>query len=222
MQSITNVAVIGGTGKAGTYLVEQLINQGFHLKLLHRPGTEVVEHPLVTPITGDARHYSAIRSLVEGCQAVISTLGQPRGEAPIFSEATRHVLRAMQESQIDRYVVITGLNVDTLTDQKSTLTQQATDWMKAHYPDTTADKQEEYALLADSQIRWTLVRLPLIELTDNRSELSVSLKDCPGNKVSATSLAHFLVEQLTDDQYVGQAPFVANARASDSPPGATD
>lgn len=211
MQKITNVAVIGGTGKAGTYLVQQLIDQGFHLKLLHRPDTRVVEHPSVTSIVGDARHYSAVRLLVEGCQAVVSTLGQPRGEAPIFSEATRHVLRAMHDCQIDRYVLITGLNVDVPTDRKGTFTQQATDWMKAHYPDTTTDKQEEYALLATSQTRWTLVRLPLIELTDERSKLSVSLEDCPGDKVSATSLAHFLVEQLMNEQYAGRALFVANA-----------
>ena len=218
---ITNVAVIGGTGKAGTYLVQQLIRQGFHLNLLHRPNTRVVEHPSITPVVGDARDYSAIRSLADGCQAVISTLGQPRGEAPIFSEATRHVLRAMHECKVHRYILITGLNVDTPADQKSTFTQQATNWMKTHYPDTTADKQEEYELLAASQFRWTLVRLPSIELTDERNELSVSLKDCPGDKVSATSLAHFLVEQLISDQHVRQAPFVANARASDSPQGAT-
>ena len=211
MQQITNVAVIGGTGKAGTYLVQELINQGFRLKLLHRPSTQVVKHPSVTPIVGDARHYSAIRLLAEGCQAIISTLGQPRDEAPIFSEATRHVLRAMHECKVHHYILITGLNVDTSADQKSTFTQQATSWMKTHYPDTTADKQEEYALLAASQFRWTLVRLPLIELTDERNELSVSLEDCPGDKVSATSLAHFLVKQLTSNQYVGQAPFVANA-----------
>ncbi len=211
MQSITNVAVIGGTGKAGTYLVQQLIHQGFHLNLLHRPDTRVAEHPSVTPVVGDARDYSAIRSLAEGCQAVISTLGQPRGEAPIFSEATRHVLRALQEFQIHRYVGITGLNVDAPADRKSPFTQQATDWMKTNYPDTSADKQKEYALLAESQARWTLLRLPLIELTDKRNALSVSLEDCPGDKISATSLAHFLVEQLTDDRYVGQAPFVANA-----------
>ncbi len=211
MQQIINVAVIGGTGKAGTFLVQQLIHQGFHLNLLHRPGTQVVEHPSITPIVGDARDYSAIRSLADGRQAVISTLGQPRGEAPIFSEATRHVLRALQECRVHRYVGITGLNVDTPADRKSPFTQQATDWMKAHYPDTTTDKQKEYALLAGSPARWTLLRLPLIVLTNERSKLSISLEYCPSDKVSATSLAHFLVEQLTDDRYVGQAPFVANA-----------
>ncbi len=211
MQQITNVAVIGGTGKAGTYLVQQLIHQGFHLNLLHRSDTRVVEHPSVTLVMGDARDYSAIRSLAEGCQFIVSTLGQPRGEAPIFSEATRHVLRAMRECQIHRYVGITGLNVYAPTDRKRSFTQSATDWMKSHYPDTTADKQKEYALLAASRVRWTLVRLPMIELTNERSELSVSLEDCPGDEVSATSLAQFLIEQLTSNQYVGQAPFVANA-----------
>lgn len=32
----TNIAVIGGTGKSGKFLVKQLLNQGFHINLLLR------------------------------------------------------------------------------------------------------------------------------------------------------------------------------------------
>lgn len=205
------IAVIGGTGKSGKYLIEQLLDRNFSLKLLIRnPSQFSCRSPLVEIISGDVRDYAAVATLLKGCRAVVSTLGQPRGEAPVFSQATRHVLRAMQEHGIQRYILTTGLNVDAPSDQKSSWTRAATDWMKANYPDTTADKQREYELLAKSDANWTLLRLPLIELTDTKNEVTVSLEDCPGEKVSATSLAYFLVGQLSDEQYRRKAPFVAN------------
>jgi hypothetical protein len=64
--------------------------------------------------------------------------------------------------------------------------------------------------LTESNIDYTLVRLPLIELTDKKSELKVSLEDCPGEKISATDLADFLIDQLSETQYIRKAPFIAN------------
>ncbi len=211
MKQTLKIAVIGGSGKAGKYLVAQLIHQSFSLKVLHRnPESFPINSPFIEMIKGDARDAEVIRSLVAGCQAVISTLGQPRGEPPIFSEATRNVLRAMKECKVNRYILITGLNVDTPADRKSHKTKMATDWMKTNYPSTTADKQLEYKILSDSNIEWTLVRLPLIELTDVRGKVVISLEDCLGEKISATDLAHFLIAQLADDAYVRKAPFIGN------------
>ena len=116
----------------------------------------------------------------------------------------------MDACKTSRYIVITGLNVDTPFDQKSPKTRFATDWMKTNYPLTTADKQLEYNLLSESNLDWTLVRLPMIEQTDDKGEIVVSLEDCPGKKISATDLAFFLIGQLSDKTYLRQAPFIAN------------
>jgi putative NADH-flavin reductase len=211
MQNNIKIAVIGGTGKAGKYLVQQLIHREFHFKMLVRnPDTCLINNPHVEIIQGDARDARAVHTLIEGCQAVISTLGQPKGEDPIFSPATTHVIRSMNEHGIKRYILITGLNVDTPYDKKSAKTAFGTDWMKKNYPETTADKQKEYELLTKSDLDWTLIRLPLIELTDQKNELKVSLEDCPGEKISATDLADFLIDQLSDVQYIRKAPFIAN------------
>ena len=87
MKPNIKIAVIGGSGKAGKYLVKQLIHQGFSLKALHRfPEKFPIKSPLIEVVKGDVRDDEAVHSLVKGCQAVISTLGQPRGEPPIFSE----------------------------------------------------------------------------------------------------------------------------------------
>ena len=82
--------------------------------------------------------------------------------------------------------------------------------MKNTYPASTANKQLEYELLVNSKTDWTLVRLPLIEQTDEQRPIVVSEIDCAGNGISATSLAHFLIEQLSSETYVRKSPFIAN------------
>ncbi|MEO5599758.1 MAG: NAD(P)H-binding protein [Cyclobacteriaceae bacterium] len=210
----TKIAIIGGTGKSGKYLVKALIDQGLRLKILVRnPDNFRSQNPLVEVVHGDVNDYDTIRILAENCRAVISTLGlgQPNSEPTIFSKSTKNVLRAMSEYPISHYIVTTGLNVDTPFDKKGQKTRMATDWMRANYPKSTSDKQSEYNLLVSSEVNWTLVRLPLIELTDDEKKILVSLEDCPGEKISAVSLANFLINQLSDQRFIGKAPFVADA-----------
>ena len=214
MKKIHKVAVVGGTGKSGRYLIDHLLAQGISSKVLVRnPQRFQIKSPIVEVVVGDVADYETTRILTQDCQAVLSTLGsgRPPSAPTIFSTATANIIRAMQQVwDTRRYVVLTGLQVNTPDDNKGNQTQTATDWMYANYPTSTADRQQEYQLLANSDIDWTLVRLPMIEQTEARGKIAVSLQDCPGNKISATDLARFLVGQLTDATYYKKAPFVAN------------
>ena len=204
----TTIAVLGGTGKSGKFVVHELIRQNIPFRILLRdpasynlPAGEIVQ--------GDVRDPEAVSKVSEGCTAIVSTLGQPQGESSIFSQATRNVLAAMRTRKINRYIVTTGLNVDTPLDKKGPVTRAGTNWMKEHYPETTKDKQLEYELLAASDVDWTLVRLPLIGLTEESRPVRTSLEDCPGTGIRAGDLARFLIRQLVDTTYLRSAPFVA-------------
>lgn len=205
------IAVIGGTGKSGTYLVKELLRRNIPINLLLRAQSAFeINDPLVEIVRGDARDYPSVRKLLEGCNAVISTLGQPKGESSIFSDATRNVLQAMREAGITRYLVTTGLNVNAPGDEKNERVRMATDWMYQNYPETTKDKQAEYELLAASQTDWTMVRLPMIVQTDAHFPVNVDLKDCVGEQISAADLASFLANQLSSGEYIRKSPFVSN------------
>lgn len=211
MKSNTRLAILGGTGKAGKFLVSELIRRGFRLKLLMRgPDPALITNPLVGIVKGDARDHESVQSLVRDCECVMSTLGQPKGESSIFSQATQNVIAAMNAHQVRRYIVITGLNVDMPSDRKSDKTRKATEWMKENYPATTNDKQAEAGMLSASNLDWTLIRLPRIVQTDERFQTRVSLDDCPGDTISAADLATFMIQQLFDDIYIRKAPFIAN------------
>lgn len=209
MLSNTTIAVIGGTGKSGKFVVRELIQQNIPFRILLRnPASYSFSTRQI--VQGDIRDVDAVLKVSEGCASIISTLGQPKGEPPIFSQATRNVLAAMQLMNIKRYILTTGLNVDTPRDRKGHITQAGTNWMNEHYPETTADKQLEYELLAACDVDWTLVRLPLIGLTENSDAIATSLEDCPGTGIHGVDLARFLIRQVQDREYVRQAPFLAN------------
>jgi putative NADH-flavin reductase len=209
------VALIGGTGKAGSYVLRELILKGYSVNVLVRNQQRLqFEHPLIEKIVvGDVSDLHIVRSLIHGCGAVVSTLGlgSPPSDPEIFNLATRNIMNAMGEFGISRYILITGLNVDTGKDKKGPATVGATQWMYANYPRSTKDRQLEYELLLKSTLDWTLVRLPLIDLTEIKSEVKISLLDCPGQNISSTSLAVFLVDQLQRTDNIRESPFIASA-----------
>lgn len=210
--STIKIAVIGGTGKAGKYLVKELIQKGFYIKMLARNPIDFNINNFVEVVKGDVADYNTVYALLEGCQAVISTLGLgiPASAPSIFSQATINIIKTMNQLLIQRYIVTTGLSVDAPYDNKSQKTLFATDWMKKTYPVSTDNKQLEFDILLSSNIDWTLVRLPLIEQTEEKRQVVVKLEDCPGDKISATDLANFLIDQLSNNEYVRKSPFIAN------------
>ncbi len=211
MEQYIKIAVIGGTGKAGSYLINQLVNKGYKLKVLvHNPAKSVIEGPLVEKVPGDVRNYESVYSLIKDCSSVISTLGQPEGESPVFSEAANNIIKAMNALNIRRYIMITGLTLNTSDDKKSFRTKLLSGVMKLCFPAIVADKQKEYSILSASNLDWTVVRLPMIEQSASIGSIKISATDCPGKKISATDLADFLIDQVSDVSYIRKSPFIAN------------
>lgn len=208
MHSDIKVAVIGANGKAGKYLIKELLSRGFCLKVLLR-NTDLSD-PLVEVIKGDMKDLSAVRSLLKDCHVVISTLGQPKEEPLISGLATAHVLRVMNEYNISRYILIAGITIDIPGDKKSPYNTEMSEFMKRSYPDVVADKQKAFDLLKNSSVEWTLVRLPFIVQTDITCPLAVDTTDCPGDHINTSDLARFLVGQISDKAYVRKAPFIAS------------
>lgn len=205
------IAVLGGGGRTGKYLVNQLISKGFQLKvLLRHPEEFQIQSQQIEIVNGDATHPESIRQLAEGCQAVISVVGQRPGEPLVAYQAIQNLLNAMNDYGVKRLISLAGLNVDTPSDQKGKETLLATEWMKANFPEIHADRQKSYSLLEQSPLDWTLIRVPFIEFKDTSGELAVNLTDCPSGKINAGSLTIFLVDQLLDEKYIRKAPFVAS------------
>ncbi|SFA40580.1 Putative NADH-flavin reductase [Pedobacter suwonensis] len=208
------IALIGATGKAGTYILKALLAHQFRVKVLVRnPERLQINHSSLEMITGDVKDQETVQKLIQGCDVVISALGlgQPASEKTIFTQSTGNVLTAMKALKLNRYLVLTGINVDTRFDDKDEKTKFATRWMYDNYPISTADRQKEYELLIASNLDWTLIRLPLIIQTDEKTAIGTSLVNCVGDQINAANVAGFIIDQLAEVKFINQAPFIWNS-----------
>ena len=211
MEQPIKVALLGATGKAGQYILTALLNNGYWVKaLIRQPGAYNITHPHLEIIPGDIKDYHTAQVLIKDCNAVIAAIGPRKDEPLISSLSTANILKAMKQQGTKRFITLAGLNLDVPGDQKSEATRAKTDWMRQNFPEAVADRQKAYNLLIESNADWTMLRLPWIEQTDERREILIDMYDSPGEKISTTDLADFIVGQIEDETYLRKAPFLAS------------
>ncbi|QWU16084.1 Putative NADH-flavin reductase [Paenibacillus sophorae] len=211
MKTSHQIAIIGGTGTAGRYLAQKALESGHRVRMLVRNPEKLTYHDNRIQITvGDARDVSSIRSLLEGCNVVINTFGQPVKALPLYSEITSNVLAVMSEYGIRRYIGVTGGSLNVDGDRKSLINRVASKWFEILLRKMIIDKKKELALLMKSDIEWTLVRLPIVVEGSGTGIMKENLTDVPGRTMTNEDIAKFLISQIDDKKYVRKTPCISN------------
>ncbi|MGY0041523.1 NAD(P)-dependent oxidoreductase [Pedobacter sp. NJ-S-72] len=113
MKQSIKVALLGATGKAGKYLLQELLAKGYHVKsLIRSPKTYTISHPLMEIVEGDIKDLDTARQLIRDCDVIISAIGQNKDDVLISSLATLNIIQAMEEFNITRYILLTGSNLE--------------------------------------------------------------------------------------------------------------
>ena len=145
------VAMFGGTGFVGSYIVDKLISEAFIPKLLIRKGSESKAHTSCELISGNIQDKSAVRKTIEGTDAVIYNIGIIRQfpqQNITFNElhvhGVKNCIEAAKSIGVKRFILMSANGV------KSNGTEyQRTKWQ--------ADE-----LLIQSGLNWTIFRPSLI------------------------------------------------------------
>lgn len=204
------LAVLGGTGMVGGHILRLALEQGYPLRVLARsPQKLAYLGDRITVIEGDARDPGVVATLLQGSDAVISALG-PGKHAPtdLTSSVSRNVLTAMQAQGISRYLVVSGAGVVTPHDQRNFTGWSTRQLARLRYPTLLRDRQNEYSLIASTELRWTVARCPLIESGFSENRARASLTSPQSFHLKAGELARFLLDEIADPSYIQQAPFV--------------
>jgi len=204
------IAIVGGTGTVGKHVAATAIEQGYSVRILaRRPERVQLNSPHAITIEGNATDETAIRSLLTGSNAVINAFGQPMRDKPFYSEVTMRLLETMKEAGIRRYIGVTGGSLDIEGDRKSWMNRMGAHLFRLLYGDFIRDKQRELGVLRDSDLDWTLVRLPFVHERDVMKPVKVDQYDMPGTKISNTHIARFLVDQVQDAAFLRKTPFIS-------------
>jgi nucleoside-diphosphate-sugar epimerase len=208
---IKKVAILGGSGKVGHFLTQSVSDAGYEMRVLMRNPDKIKSGDgHIEIVQGDARDSATIRSLLQGCDTVLNALNHSKGEAPICSTATSHVLAAMKESGIRRYILVRGFSINAPGDHKDLRSKLISMLIRWVIPGKWADWQKEFDMLLSSDVDWTVVRLPIIVDEPPSGRVQVDLASPPGKKISGRDIANFVVAQITEPTYVRKAPFIGN------------
>ncbi len=113
------ILVTGATGFLGHTLCPYLVERGYPLHALVRPSSawDFLRDLGVELHWGDIRDSDAVRTAVQGCQAVVHAAGEFRfwGEREDFFdvnlEGTRIILEAARQAQVKRFIYISTVAV---------------------------------------------------------------------------------------------------------------
>jgi putative NADH-flavin reductase len=211
MKSIesSKIAILGATGKAGSVILNSLLENGFQVKALIRNQNKIKikENALLQIMSGDATNETIIKELLSGCNVIINAISNTNNSIPILSKVTKSILLYMQDSSNTQYIGLTGKTIKEKTERLSFNTFFQSLILKMLFPKIINDKQKEYRILKESNINWTLLRCPRI-VDGNNCNYSISLEMSKGKSITKMGISAFIINEIRHKQYLKKAPYI--------------
>ena len=205
------IAVLGATGRTGQLMVAELLRRGHQLTVLARTPEKLgVTAGSVRVVTGSSADADSLASLLEGAEAVVSTLGPTSRDSKVMSDTARVLVPAMDERGIRRYVGVSGAGVDMEGDLKGRKDRLISSMIRRVGGPMATDKAQEYRIFVASDLDWTLARPPRLVAGPATGRV-VHDAHTPGrsSSIRRSDLAVFLADVVEQDLYVRQSPFVS-------------
>lgn len=207
------IAVLGGTGMVGGFILQEALAQGYKVRALARSPHKLNHlQDRITIVQGDARDAQVIDELLRGSDVVLSALGPARGDGDaalmISTVATGHIIDLSPRHNIQRYILVSGGGVDAPGDDRNFTGWLMQKMVAIALRDTLDDKQAEYELLAASSLPWTALRCPRIVAEPFVEPPVASLTTPTAFTLRAGELAWFMINEIGSDEFAGKAPFL--------------
>ncbi|BEL05041.1 SDR family oxidoreductase [Actinoplanes sichuanensis] len=219
---MTDLLVLGGSGRTGAHALAYAAQRGHRVRALVRNPDKVQAPAGVELIPGTPANIDDIRRAAEGTEAVISVLSNARASdnpwakpvsPPMFmTVAARHTLTVMGEQGIRRIVLTSTQGAGDDWGRLNPLVKAFIKLsnIKAGFADHTGVDQ---VVRASSGIDWTLARA--VALTDEPAggpvRAALAGTEVPGARINRADLARFLVQTIEGDAWTHRAPLVWNA-----------
>lgn len=199
--------VFGATGGTGQEIVSQALAQGHEVvAFARRPEAVTQKDPALTVAQGDALDKEAVRRAVADCDVILSALGT-RGGPSALVDGTRNIIEAAQAHGKPRSLWVSSWGVGESLDQMGWLARNVIAGMVLKA--TLQEKARQEQVIVESGLPWIIARPG--GLTDGPW---TGVYQCvpPSEKVtlnrlqiSRADVADFLLKNLTDERWLGQA-----------------
>ena len=188
--------------------VPELLKMGFAVRVLSRSGSH--GNPNCEVFTGDALNPNDINSFLSGADAVINCIGQLKNASGFYTRVTENIISAMRSNRLRRVILITNSAVMLSTDVRTAMTEIGSAVFKLFFPKMMVDKHEEVKVLMNSDLDWTIFRLPLVMDGNSSKSAQFSYNRMGGLRIFSRQVAAAVVEELSKGQHIRRAPLIYN------------
>lgn len=203
------ILIIGATGPLGNEILKLTKERSFEVSALARNPNALSEFQNdVKVFKGDVFDVESLKNAMTGVDAVISAFGLSLTRKPttLLSEGTKKVVQAMKESNVKRFICVTGIGAGDSKGHGGFLFDHILEPLLLHemYKDKT--RQEE--IVRGSGLDWTIVRPAVLSnagLTGTY-KVQIDLTGFKATKISRKDVADFLLKEAIMPKYQGQSP----------------
>jgi len=206
---IERLLVVGATGGTGRELVNQALERGYEVTAFVRnPAKMQLTHPRLKIMQGDVFDANSVDAAVRGQDAVVSALGHRRIFVPsrVQAEGARNVLRAMEAHGVKRFVCETSLGLGNSVGRMGLLSTFFV--LPLILPIYFWDKSRQEQVIAASALEWVIVRPGVLTNGAKRGVYRHGFDVGSylwSERIGRADVADFMLNQLTDDQYLQTA-----------------
>ncbi|NET31503.1 MAG: SDR family oxidoreductase [Cyanothece sp. SIO1E1] len=201
--------IFGATGGVGRQVVEQALNQGYTVTAFTRnPAKLDIQHPNLKFFQGDVIALTSVNQAVRGQDAVVCALGAGQKlTGTVRSGGTRHIIQAMEQSGIRRFICQTTLGTGDSWGNLNFYWKYIMFGLILRH--VFADHERQENDVKQSSLDWTIVR-PGAFIEGGRT--GQYRHGFPGTdktaklKISRADVADFILKQLADHSYLRQTP----------------
>jgi len=201
------VLVAGGTGGCGRLVVRRLSELGIAARVLTRDARRAASLGSVEVLEGNALSAEDCRRAIDGCKAVICTLGDrrvPPDGRMVDGDGVINLARATEQAGARRFILVSSVGVgDSWTPLMWLVVWLA--WVMRVMP-IFREKERSEAYVRASGLRWTILRPGFLSNFRMRGEpvLLPASGRAPGF-TTRQAVADVAVRCLQSEDAVGQA-----------------
>jgi uncharacterized protein YbjT (DUF2867 family) len=207
------VLIIGATGGTGRAVVSAAKAAGHEVTALVRSAEKAVDLSIDHLVEGSVLDPAALARAMQGVEAVISVLGtklSPIREVRLLSQATELMVQQMQQAGVRRFVCVTGMGAGDSRGHGGALFDGLL--LPLLLRKIYQDKNRQEAVIKRSDLDWTIVRPSVLSDRPGRQSYSAmtDLSAFHGGSIARADVAHFLVQQLSSDDWLRKTPLISD------------